>query len=173
MRNKLILSAASTLIILGVGCAPRSTIFRVPDNSNIGQKPPAIQTYLNTINLSGQNLKTIPVEIFENSRAIELNISNNKLTGAIPSQVGKMTSLKVLNMSNNLLTGIPAEVGQLANLEILDVSNNYITGMPYEIGNLKNLKKFIISGNKYSEQDLAKIRESLPKTTVIETSSTL
>ena len=65
------------------------------------------------------------------------------------------------------MTGVPAEVGQLSRLETLDLSNNQLTGLPYELGNLKNLRGLNLSGNNYAEQDLAIIREGLPKDVTI------
>ena len=94
----------------------------------------------------------------------ELNISNNQITGALPSQIQNLKNLKTLNMSNNLMTGIPAEIGQLQKLETLDLSNNQFTGLPNELGNLKNLKTLNLSGNNYSFQDLNAITANLPAT---------
>ncbi len=95
---------------------------------------------------------------------IELNVSHNKLTGAIQSQIGQLVNLKILNASDNQMTGVPAEVGRLQNLEVLDLSNNQLTGLPNELGNLKNLKTLNLSGNNYSVQDLDGIRAKLPST---------
>ncbi len=90
-----------------------------------------------------------------------LNISNNNISGALPSEIQGLKKLKVLNASNNLMTGVPAEVGQLSNLEVLDLSNNNLTGLPNELGNLKKLKTLDLSGNSYSTQDLDVIKKSL------------
>lgn len=120
-----------------------------------------------TIDLSNQGLKQIPSYVFSKTNTEELNVSNNSLTGAIQSQIGQLTKLKVLNASNNNMTGVPAEIGQLQNLEILDLSNNQLTGLPNELGNLQNLKILNLSGNQYSEQDLNTIRNNLPSTVSI------
>ena len=59
----------------------------------------------------------------------ELSISDNRLTGAIPLELGRMTSLQLLALSGNRLTGaIPAELANLANLETLKLSGNQLTG---------------------------------------------
>jgi len=49
----------------------------------------------------------------------------------------------------------------------LDLSNNQLTGLPYELGNLSQLKVLNLTGNNYSQADLARIKEKLPGTTVI------
>lgn len=114
-----------------------------------------------SLDLSGQGLEKLPSYVLSRTDLEELNISNNKLTGALPSEIGKLTKLKVLNASNNLMTGVPAEIGHLPDLEILDLSNNQLTGLPNELAQLKNLKVLNLSGNDYSVQDLDIIRKGL------------
>jgi Leucine-rich repeat (LRR) protein len=55
------------------------------------------------------------MSVFDKTNLVELNVSYNQLTGALPSQIGKLKNLKILNASNNQMTGVPAEVGQLNN----------------------------------------------------------
>lgn len=126
----------------------------------------AVETDVN-LDLSDRNLENLDIEIFERSELESLNISNNNLSDALPSQIGNLKNLKVLIASNNNFTGVPAELGQLTELEVLDFSNNSLTGLPNELGNLKNLKTFNISGNEFSQQDLNLIREKLPNTEFI------
>lgn len=121
------------------------------------------------LDLSNQNLTEVPQSVFKQAQLTELDLSHNKLHGALPSEVNKLTSLVTLNLSNNEFTGVPAEVGQLRNLEILNLSNNQLTGLPNELGNLTRLKLLDLSGNAYSTQDLETIRARLPASTVIKT----
>jgi CCR4-NOT transcription complex subunit 6 len=121
---------------------------------------PTIQTG-SSLNLSGKGLDKLPSYVLSRFDLVELNISNNLITGALPSEIGKLRNLKVLNASNNLMTGVPAEVGQLTNLEVLDLSNNQLTGLPNELANLKKLKTLNLSGNNYSVQDLDVIKRGL------------
>jgi Leucine-rich repeat (LRR) protein len=120
-----------------------------------------------TLSLANQSLTKVPDYVFGQTQLTELNVSGNKLTGAIQGEVRHLSKLKVLNASDNQLTGIPAEIGQLSNLEALNFADNKITGLPLELGNLQNLKVFNISGNPYSEQDLASIVSKWPKTTQV------
>ncbi|KAJ6973979.1 hypothetical protein NC653_030126 [Populus alba x Populus x berolinensis] len=51
-------------------------------------------------------------EVFHNLTSLKL--SNNNITGEIPSELGKATGLQVIDLSSNLLKGtIPKELGQL------------------------------------------------------------
>jgi len=119
------------------------------------------------MDLSGQKLTKLPESLFGMSDLEVLDISDNNLTGALPSQIGQLKNLMKLDASNNQMTGIPAEVGQLSKLQELNYSNNLITGLPNEIANLKNLKIFNLTGNQYSKQDLAGIKQTLPELRVI------
>ena len=128
------------------------------------EKEPAQVPAASKLDLSGQGLDKVPEYIFRETGLEELDLSDNRLTGAMPAEIRQLIKLKMLNASNNLMTGVPAEIGQLKDLEVLDLSGNQLTGLPYELGNLKNLKTLDLSGNKYSEYDLNIIRQSLPAT---------
>ena len=87
----------------------------------------------------------IQVELWGEYYSIEntdsLDLSDNQLTGSIPSEIGNLTNLTYLTLYNNDLTGsIPPEIGNLTNLTELWLSRNELTGsIPPEIGNLTNL----------------------------------
>lgn len=119
------------------------------------------------LDLNGRNLDKVPSYVFSESTLEELDVSNNNLTGALPSEIGNLKNLKILKAGNNKMTGVPAEVGHLEKLEILDLSDNQLTGLPYELGDLKNLRILNLSGNNYSEQDLEIIKNKLPSSVEI------
>ena len=52
-----------------------------------------------------------------------LDLSNNGLTGSLPSEIGRLTQLSVLMLSDNGLTGsLPSEIGRLTQLSYLALS---------------------------------------------------
>ena len=54
-------------------------------------------------------------------------MSNNKLSGALPSFFGKLRALRYLNLSTNYLTGsLPRDFSRCINLEELYLSGNDI-----------------------------------------------
>jgi Leucine-rich repeat (LRR) protein len=157
----------SLLIILAFasGCGLANITNTKPVSNNNSPAPAASTAKI--LDLSHKGLTKVDMFVFDQTNLTELNVSYNNLTGALPSQIGKLKNLTVLNASNNQMTGVPAEIGQLSNLETLDLSNNQITGLPNELANLKKLKTLNLSGNQYSEQDLKGIRDSLPNVNYI------
>jgi Leucine-rich repeat (LRR) protein len=120
-----------------------------------------------SLDLSKQGLTQVSQDVFEQTQLVELNLSDNRLTGAIPAEIRLLSKLEVLDMSDNAMTGLPAEIGQLSHLKTLDVSNNQLTGLPLELGQLKNLETLDLRGNNYSKQDLDRIRINLLQTNIL------
>uniref|UniRef100_A0A6N2LJ20 non-specific serine/threonine protein kinase n=1 Tax=Salix viminalis TaxID=40686 RepID=A0A6N2LJ20_SALVM len=59
-----------------------------------------------------------------------MNLSSNKFTESIPSEISSLQSLQDLDLSCNFLAqGIPWQLGQLRMLETLDISNNMLSGV--------------------------------------------
>ena len=83
-------------------------------------------------------------------------LDDNQLTGEIPSTIGNLTNLEVLNLRSNQLTGeIPSEIGQLTNLTQLVLIENQLTGdIPSEVCDLvvtNNLSEYYIYFLIYSQ----------------------
>ncbi len=65
----------------------------------------------------------------------------------LPSELGLMSELRVLELSDCLIKKIPKEIGMLTKLEILNLEGDPITMLPKEIGNLTHLKELHIGNN--------------------------
>ena len=95
-------------------------------------------------------------------RVKRLLLSNNRLTGPIPPELGELASLTELWLNNNQLMGsIPAELGDLTGLTFLNLSKNRqyspetrtfeggLTGtIPAELGDLTSLEILDLDGNQ-------------------------
>lgn len=79
-----------------------------------------------------------------------LDLSNKKLTGALPAEIGYLTHLTHLYLNNNDLKGkIPKDVGNLTNLEMLYLNHNKFSGeIPKEFGKLIHLLSFYLNNNQ-------------------------
>jgi hypothetical protein len=88
------------------------------------------------------------------TQAITLNYRNSKqqsfLTGAINSELGKMTRLKYVTLYENTLTAtIPTEFGQVTALTALILAINAPTGtVPTQLGFLTALSRLSVNTNK-------------------------
>ncbi|GJN39688.1 hypothetical protein PR202_gb28823 [Eleusine coracana subsp. coracana] len=83
-----------------------------------------------------------------------LDLSDNALTGPIPSGLGDdLTDLTTLNLMSNALSGtIPPSIGVLRNLEVLQLWNNSLTGrLPPSLGAVsRRLVRVDVSSNALS-----------------------
>ncbi|XP_039035235.1 probable LRR receptor-like serine/threonine-protein kinase At2g16250 [Hibiscus syriacus] len=81
-----------------------------------------------------------------------LYLSDNRLTGAIPSTFGQLLSLLVLDLSKNSLTGsIPPGIGALSRLRILNLSSNSFVGeLPEVIWSISGLNLLDIASNNFT-----------------------
>ena len=77
----------------------------------------------------------------DTGRVIDLDLSENQLSGVIPAEIGRLTDLARLSLWGNRLQGeIPPELGNLANLTHVDFTLNQLSGaIPPELGNLTDL----------------------------------
>lgn len=74
-------------------------------------------------------------------RVTALHLDNNNLSGFIPSALGGLTDLQILDLSTNNLSGlIPPALGNLPNLRVLRLDGNLLRGaLPAALGRLRNL----------------------------------
>ncbi|XP_021813401.1 probably inactive leucine-rich repeat receptor-like protein kinase At3g28040 [Prunus avium] len=81
-----------------------------------------------------------------------IDLSSNKLTGEIPSEITHFVGLVSLNLSGNQLTGqITPEIGNLQSLDALDLSRNQIEGrIPTSLSQIHRLSLSGLSFNNLS-----------------------
>ena len=84
-----------------------------------------------------------------NWEVTELDLSDNKLSGPIPSELGDLSYLTTLSLHSNALTGtVPSALGNLSNLTTLSLHTNGLTGaLPSALGDLSNLRYLSLHTN--------------------------
>ncbi|PQM38780.1 LRR receptor-like serine/threonine-protein kinase GSO2 [Prunus yedoensis var. nudiflora] len=81
-----------------------------------------------------------------------IDLSCNKLSGEIPTEITYLVGLVSLNLSRNRLTGqIPSRIGNLQELDSLDLSRNQINGrIPISISRINRIGYLDLSENNLS-----------------------
>ncbi|BAY17153.1 small GTP-binding protein domain-containing protein [Anabaenopsis circularis NIES-21] len=124
-------------------------------------------------NVSGNNLKTLPLELLDLPNLRRLDISGNplkKIPGVvtqiphlekliliraelteIPEDITKLTNLTQLVLNYNQITEIPDALAQLTNLMQLEINFNKITEIPDALAQLTNLTQLDLSENQITE----------------------
>jgi len=78
---------------------------------------------------------------------IKLDLSKQNLT-SVPSGISKLPNLQELNLSGNQLERLNNDISSLNNLQVLDLSGNKFTSVPNEVCSLKKLKALYLNGNQ-------------------------
>jgi Leucine-rich repeat (LRR) protein len=124
------------------------------------------QTDAVELDLSYNNLTSLPSQMGAMQKLTVLKLDHNKLRGSLIAEIRKMP-LQTLDVSYNDMTGVPAEIGQLKDLKSLNYSYNKITALPNEITKLTQLKSLDLTGNPISADKIASLRAALPNTAIM------
>ncbi|KAM7529227.1 hypothetical protein LguiB_032637 [Lonicera macranthoides] len=152
-----------------LGTYPKLSSVDLSSNGLVGTIPHGFFTSmtLTSLNLSrNQFTGSIPLQGSHASELLflssdppieSLDLSENSLTSALPSEIGNLGRLKLLNLAKNQLSGeLPDELNKLSALEYLDLSSNGFNGkIPDKLPS--SLKVFNVSHNDLS----GKIPENL------------
>ncbi|KAH8934977.1 hypothetical protein BDL97_17G007800 [Sphagnum fallax] len=117
----------------GVSCLQDSVVaLRLSNSGIVGSLPPVIGSFVNL-------------------QYLEL-AGNPKLGGAIPEEIGNLTSLFELDLSNCSFSGwIPSCLGNLVNVKLIYLAHNQLSGeIPYTVGLLDKLLQLSLANNQLS-----------------------
>ncbi|KAJ5605020.1 Leucine-rich repeat typical subtype [Penicillium lagena] len=88
---------------------------------------------LRSLNLSNNSLSVDNIQIVvEIPSLVDLKLANNQLQGRFPSDISRLRSLETLDLHGNTLTELPDELAELTSLKSLDVGENQLTSLPFE-----------------------------------------
>ncbi|KAF7849203.1 hypothetical protein BT93_L1091 [Corymbia citriodora subsp. variegata] len=132
---------------------PRLQLLDLGDNPKLSGHLPEFRLHspIKSLSLWCTNFSgNIPSSIGNLTQLTMLNFQDNKLLGEIPSSIGKLVQLSFLCLEMNLLSGeIPNSLINLTNLTLLRLQGNQLTGqIPVEITGLNRLTYLDLSFNK-------------------------
>jgi len=108
--------------------------------------PSAIQSY-KIIDLSFNNISSIPLDSFDNLIKLQQLIMFNNNIRSLPPTIETLRHLTILDLSHNQIEELCREIGNLSSLRELYLSNNSLKKFP-TTGNLNSLKKLILDNNQ-------------------------
>lgn len=100
-------------------------------------------------------IAAFPMSIFHSEitlSLVELNLSRNNLK-TIPYEIGLLENLKELYLDSNLIERLPQSFDTCYSLQILDVSYNRLQFIPVEILELKKLRTIFAGFNAFNILD--------------------
>ncbi|WJX49776.1 hypothetical protein P8452_36170 [Trifolium repens] len=111
-----------------------------------------ISTSIELINLSNNNLSSVPFWLGNCAKLGSLYFRSNALNGSLPSPLRNLTSLTLLNLSENNIESVPLWLGSLQSLLYLNLSFNHVnhieSSLTSILGNMCHLRSLDLSGNK-------------------------
>ena len=101
------------------------------------------------LNLGNNLFGYVPAELYNISSLRTLDLSNNNITGAIPSRIGNtLPTLEKLIASGNRINGsIPASLTNASKLQVIDLSYNSLAGSVPLLGSLHGLLLLDLQSN--------------------------
>ncbi len=90
--------------------------------------------------------------VISGMRIVELDVSENNLTGTVPAQLGNLDSLTLLMMYRNNLSGdLPSELANLKKIKTFTLSSNNFSGsFPSVLTQMPSLEYLSIGDNNFS-----------------------
>ncbi len=103
-----------------------------------------------SLELTENDLTSLPDNFFHLSNLQHLNLGHNKLTN-LPMIFGNLTRLQTLYLHRNQLESLPESFGHLSDLLHLNIENNQLRTLPESFGKLHNLRELFLVNNQLQE----------------------
>ncbi|KAM7074994.1 leucine-rich repeat-containing protein 69 [Molossus nigricans] len=88
------------------------------------------------------------VRALKGGKSTKIVTLNGKKMTKMPSTLGKLPGLKILDLQNNLIPKVCPEISTLTQLTVLNLGNNLLEEVPKELKFLTSLKKMHLFGNR-------------------------
>ena len=113
---------------------------------------------LETIDLHGNRLKTVPLGFRRLERLTVLNLSKNSLSNACLEVISQIYALRELRLAENAFDGtLDSQLSNLTKLEVLGIQDNALSALPSNIDGLSNLRVLQIAGNRLTSLPMERL----------------
>ncbi|XP_042486883.1 receptor like protein 27-like [Macadamia integrifolia] len=131
----------------------KANLFSISENNLTGKIPFSLcnASNLGILDLSNNQLSGVIPTCLASSNLGVLNLENNKLHGPIPPTFKNGCSLQTLKLNKNMLQGeVPRSLCNCKELKVLDIGDNQLNDtFPYWLENLSELQVLVIRSNKF------------------------
>ncbi|MGL1888299.1 MAG: hypothetical protein OCD76_17420 [Reichenbachiella sp.] len=119
------------------------------------------------LDISNQNLTSLPTEVADVKNLTFINLKGNKLT-ELPDFLYNNQNLKTLLLYRNNGLSLAPAIKNLTGLEILEIIGCNMIELPSEIYELQNLKRMAIGGNQFTTEQVNSLKAALPNCRIYE-----
>ena len=137
------------------------------DRNELEEFPAELTTLtgLKWLRLNGNRLSSLPdLSPLVNLRRIYLK--GNRFT-EVPEALKSLPSLTDVDLSQNPIAEVPAWMTEIKGLENVSFSDTRVTKLPEDLSGWRRLTTLQLGGLKMSAEEMARIRMSLPKVTIV------
>ena len=137
------------------------------DRNGLEEFPPELTTLagLKWLRLNRNRLSALPdLSPLVNLRRIYLK--GNRFT-AVPESLKSLPALTDVDLSQNPISEVPAWLVEKKGLENVSFSDTRVTKLPEDLSGWRNLTSLQLGGLRMSADEMARIRASLPKVTIV------
>lgn len=105
-----------------------------------------IERLISRFDLSQEINKCKQCFTLKNNNIHEITLAGSRIK-SLPESIGKLHSLKHLNLHNCYLENLPERIGDLKSLKHLDLSRNQLESLPDSLFDLNSLETLKLNGN--------------------------
>ncbi|XP_071510379.1 leucine-rich repeat-containing protein 58-like [Diadema antillarum] len=119
--------------------------------NQISTIPAGINNFVSIIELdiSANRITRLPDELLQLPNLKTLTCKNNLLNSdSLPKDLSTFPALQTLNLSGNLFLNFPVQLTEISTLRVLHMGGNRIQDIPSQIERLTRLEHFYLGGNR-------------------------
>ncbi|XXG51515.1 hypothetical protein AAC387_Pa03g0061 [Persea americana] len=115
------------------------------------KRKPMEEEKLETVDLSGLSLDSLPDPSINVASIFKLDLSNNNLVSIPESLTARLLNVVIFDVHSNQLKSLPNSIGCLSKLKVLNISGNMIEALPKTIEHCRALEELNANFNELTK----------------------